>query len=101
MRAGKTYQKIVEDMFAFDRVDVTTSHRAKIEAKLHGDVGYLMGTATWTQFDKKLKLSQMLLRNSAEYVRELGQLFLKQKGSSLDDFLEAQLKANLRALDED
>ena len=81
-------------MFAFDRVDVASSHRTKIEEKLHGDVDYLTGTHVWTQYEKKVKLSQILFQNTADYVRELGQLFRKQKGSKLEDFLEEQLKAN-------
>ena len=92
MILGKTYQHIVKHIFAFKPQDHLTTNKMKIQAKIQGDVSFLMDkNVKWKNVDKKQQLTMMILDNNKEYVGKMARLFFKSAHMNLTDFIDNAL----------
>ena len=93
LSSGKTYQQIIENMFDFEKNESTaTTSKVKIEAKVCGDVEFLMDDGiTWKKYENKLKLAMCVMSMDKEYVHRLNALYFKESNTNLIDFVDEQL----------
>mmetsp|Transcript_70134 Transcript_70134/g.111566 ORF Transcript_70134/g.111566 Transcript_70134/m.111566 type:complete len:496 (-) Transcript_70134:134-1621(-) len=88
LHPGKTFQAMINHLFTFQRNINETSNKIKIDAKIHGDVEFLMDkNIKWKNADKKLQLINMVMSNPKQYVYGLAQHYFQQSQINLTDFL--------------
>ena len=88
----------MDRMFDFEKADNSTTSKMKIEAKVRGNVEFLMDSRTkWKRFENKVKLANVVMPMNMAYVHQLNAHYFKESGENLVDFVEKQLGAGSTA----
>jgi len=88
---GKTYRKIIDCLFDFERVQFQSTNKVKIDAKIRGDVEFLTNKGIkWGKKGNKWKFAKCIVEHDVDYVRQLAAHYFEETDANLVDFIDKQ-----------